>query len=99
MILIQKRQQQLKDHVKAFYRFFPLKKRENGFAKMSGTYVTYDDRFYVITAAHGIVGDCEYFFVATNSDNIYDCIQYIIVDQLIDYAIIEIEEVPDRTAR
>ncbi len=70
--------------------------KRSGFAKMSGTYMTYQNRFYVITAAHGVVGDCEYFFVATTEDDIYECIQYVVVDQLIDYAIVEIEQVPDR---
>lgn len=71
---------------------------DDGFAKMSGTYVTHDRRFYVITAAHGIVGDCDHMFVATDSEHIYDCVQYILIDKFIDYAIIEIEEVPRRTA-
>jgi hypothetical protein len=69
----------------------------SGFSKMSGTYVTHDDSFYVITAAHGIMGDCEYMFVATTSENVYECLRYILVDKFVDYAIIEIEEVPDRT--
>ena len=64
---------------------------------MSGTYVRHGDNFYVITAAHGIVGDCDMMFVATDEDNIYDCIRYIIVDQNIDYAIIQIEQVLERT--
>ena len=70
----------------------------NGFAKMSGTYVVRDGKFYVITAAHGIKGDCDRLFVATDSDHIYDCIKYVIIDQRVDYAIIEIEEVPQRAA-
>ena len=75
-----------------------LEEDDDGFAKMSGTYVTHDRRFYVITAAHGIVGDCDHMFVATDSEHIYDCVQYILIDKFIDYAIIEIEEVPRRTA-
>jgi hypothetical protein len=70
---------------------------DDGFAKMSGTYVIHNNKFYVITAAHGIVGDCDRMFVATDSEHVYDCIRYIIVDKFIDYAIIEIEEVPRRT--
>ena len=70
---------------------------EPGLAKMSGTYVTHNNRFYVITAAHGIVGDCDRMFVAAGSDYVYDCIQYIIIDQKTDYAIIEIQQVPQRT--
>ena len=71
-------------------------KRDDGFAKMSGTYFTYSDKFYVMTAAHGIIGDCEHMFAATNSENIYDCIKYVIIDRRTDYAIIEIEKVAER---
>ena len=71
-------------------------KERAGFAQMSGTYVAHDSKFYVITAGHGIVGDCAYFYVATNEDNVYDCIKYIVVDKYVDYAIIEIEEVTGR---
>ena len=53
----------------------------SGFTKMSGTYVTRKDRFYVITAAHGVGQRCEYFYVATSSSEIYDCIKYIVVDR------------------
>ena len=69
--------------------------KRSGFSKMSGTYVTYGDRFYVITAAHGVHGECEYFFAATSSD-VYECIRYILINQAIDYAIVEVEEIPDR---
>ena len=71
-------------------------KGRDGFAKMSGTYVAHDNKFYVITAAHGIQGDCDMMFVATDEEHIYNCIKYVIIDQRIDYAIIQIEEVPNR---
>jgi len=79
-------------HVLSGYR------SESGFTQMSGVYVTHNDKFYVITAAHGVVGDCDEFYVATSDDDLYDCIQYIAVDQHIDYAIIEVEEVSRRKA-
>ena len=69
----------------------------DGYAKMSGTYVTHKGKYYVLTAAHGIVGECEYFFVATNEDDVYECIRYIIVDHDTDYAIIQVEKVEQRT--
>ena len=76
-----------------------LSSREDsrGVSSMSGTYVEHEDRFYVITAAHGVSGDCTRFFVATDSDNIYDCVRYIVIDRFKDYAIIEIEQVAGRT--
>lgn len=67
-----------------------------GFAKMSGTYVTHNNKFYVITAGHGIIGTCDHVFVAASSEHLYDCLRYIIVDKSVDYAIIEIAEVPHR---
>jgi len=70
--------------------------KRDGFSKMSGTYITYRDRFYVITAAHGVHGECEYFFVATGDEDIYECVRYILIDQRVDYAIVEIEEVRSR---
>jgi len=73
------------------------KEGRDGFAKMSGTYFSRNDKFYIITAAHGIVGACDYMFVATSDDDVYDCIKYIIVDQQTDYAIIEIEKIVERT--
>ena len=71
--------------------------KRSGFAKMSGTYVSYDGRYYVITAAHGVSGECDRFFVATDDEHVYDCIRYVLVDRHIDYAIIEIEQVSNRT--
>ena len=71
---------------------------DQGFAKMSGTYVEHDNKFYVITAAHGIVCECDELYVSTDDNQIYDCLRYIIVDNDIDYAIIEIEQVKDREA-
>ena len=71
-------------------------KGRDGFAKMSGTYMEYNDKFYVITTAHGIQGECERMFVATDEEHVYDCVKYIIVNQHVDYAIIQIEEIPSR---
>ena len=68
----------------------------SGPAKMSGTYIQYGENYYVLTAAHGIMGECDRTFVATDEDNVYDCIRFIIVDQETDYAIIQIEQVADR---
>jgi hypothetical protein len=72
------------------------KKSSEGFSKMSGTYVEHDNKFYVITAAHGIQDDCERTFVATDESHVYGCVKYIIIDRSVDYAIIQIEEIPSR---
>jgi len=68
----------------------------SGIASMSGTYLSHNGKYYVLTAAHGIMGECERFFVATSEDDLYACIKYIDVNSQYDYAIIEIEEVEER---
>ena len=68
----------------------------DGFASMTGTYLSHNNKYYVLTAAHGVMGDCEHFFVAVNEDEIYDCIKYIDLNQRSDYAIVEIEKVTKR---
>ena len=77
-------------HVLSGYR------NSDGFTQMSGVYVTHKDKLYVITAGHGIVGDCDELYVATSDDDLYDCIKYVMIDQSVDYAIIEIEKVSHR---
>lgn len=74
------------------------KAQSSGFSTMSGTYLTYKNKYYVLTAAHGIMGECEHFFVATDEDDVYECIKYIEIERDRDYAIVEIEEVREREA-
>ncbi len=63
----------------------------------SGTYFEYFGSHFIITVAHGIQGPCEYTKVVYNGE-IHDCKKYITVDNHIDYAIIQIEEIEDRKA-
>jgi len=71
-------------------------KKSVGFSKMSGTYIAHQDKFYILTAAHGIMGECDDLVIANTKDALYECIRYIIIDKWTDYAIIEVEEVLDR---
>jgi len=61
----------------------------------TGTYFTYSNRHYVLTVAHAIVGPCENLLVIY-FENSATCIEYTSVDVTADYAIIEIDEMPDR---
>ena len=63
----------------------------------SGTYFESYGGYFIITVAHGIQGPCEYTKVVYNG-NVYDCKKYITVDNQIDYAIIQIDEMHDRKA-
>jgi len=68
-----------------------------GVAKMSGTYVTYNGKFYVLTAAHGIAGSCMHTRIVADKEEGYDCIQFILIDSRVDYAIVQVPEIPERT--
>ena len=64
-------------------------------ANTSGTYFKADGRYFVVTVMHGIVGPCELTRIAAD-DEFYDCVQFVRGDAIIDYAIIEIEEIENR---
>jgi hypothetical protein len=62
----------------------------------SATYFRYKDSNFVITTSHGLIGGCPTTQIEAEGE-LYDCIKVIINDQFIDYAILEIEEIKQRT--
>jgi len=64
-------------------------------ANTSATYFKADGRYFVVTVMHGIVGPCELIRIVAD-DEFYDCVQLVEGDAIIDYAIIEIEEIENR---
>lgn len=63
----------------------------------SGTYIKSYGNYFVVTVAHGIQGECEFTKIVYDQ-NVYECKKYIIVDELLDYAIIQINEIQNRRA-
>ena len=63
---------------------------------MSGTYLTAMGHYYVLTVMHGLAGPCELTKVMVE-DQYYECIKYITVDSVHDYAIMEVEKIDSRT--
>tara|TARA_B100000287_G_scaffold410417_1_gene438807 strand:- start:2393 stop:3178 length:786 start_codon:yes stop_codon:yes gene_type:complete len=61
----------------------------------TGTYFESFGSYFVITVAHGIQGPCENTKVVYLGE-FYDCKKYIMVDNQIDYAIIQVEQIPNR---
>ena len=57
----------------------------------SGTYFKYLGKHYVLTVSHAVVGDCDDLMVAY-FDTSSKCVEIAYVDEMTDYAIIEIEE-------
>tara|TARA_R100000426_G_scaffold38729_1_gene30380 strand:- start:1133 stop:1921 length:789 start_codon:yes stop_codon:yes gene_type:complete len=70
---------------------------EQSASTFSGTYVKSNKNYFVLTVAHGLQGDCDETKVIYD-DELYDCVKMIHVDQELDYALIQVEEIPSRTA-
>ena len=69
---------------------------ERGFFSVAtGTYFTIKDRYFVLTVNHGIPGECQYTKI--NIDGKFlRCIQFIELNIVADYAIIEIDKIEGR---
>ena len=68
---------------------------EMSIASSSGTYFTMDGRYFVITTMHGIIGTCEGTRIL-DGDDIYPCERFIELNQVSDYALIEIYEIENK---
>jgi S1-C subfamily serine protease len=62
----------------------------------SGTYLSVSDKYYILTVSHAIVGDCQSIRIIHNGV-MRECIEIKLNDEIIDYAIIEIERISNRT--
>jgi hypothetical protein len=63
----------------------------------SGTYVKSYGSYFVVTVAHGMAGPCEYTKIVYNEE-LYDCIKIIEINDMQDYAVIQVGEIAERTA-
>ena len=71
---------------------------EEGYvSSSSGTYLLFKDNFYVITVSHGLIGDCSSIRIITE-ESMYECVDIKILDTQLDYAVIQIEKIPEREA-
>ena len=64
------------------------------FSSASGTYFTYNGRYYVLTVNHGITGPCDTATIVAGSQNI-SCVRYVELNVPFDYAIIEVEKIDE----
>jgi len=62
----------------------------------SGTYIKLEDRYYILTVGHAIIGPCEMMRIMVD-DEMHHCLEYARIDRFVDYAIIEVEQIPNRT--
>ena len=67
-----------------------------GISNLSGTYFTAKNRYFVLTAMHGIIGDCEQTKI-WSPGGFTECLQFVVLNEPIDYAIIELKgEIPSK---
>ena len=85
----------LKSSVDSAVRVMSVDETGEGISLATGTYFVYLGRYYVLTVSHAIVGSCEDLIV-TYFNNTTNCLEYILIDRQIDYAIIEVERLEDR---
>jgi len=85
----------IKRSVDSAVRVMSVDEAGEGISLATGTYFVYLGRYYVLTVSHAIVGSCEDLIV-TYFNNTSNCINYVLIDRQIDYAIIEVEELQDR---
>ena len=63
----------------------------------SGTYIKSYGSYFVVTVAHGMAGPCEFTKIVYNQE-LHECLKIIEINGLQDYAIIQIDEIEERTA-
>jgi hypothetical protein len=67
-------------------------------SSQTGTYVTIFGRYFVVTTAHGILGDCENTKVLVEEMQFSDCTRFIELNRQIDYLLMEIKEIANLKA-
>ena len=67
---------------------------EGGVATTTGTYFKLQGRYYVLTVMHGLVGSCDVTRIWAEGDGFTPCKKVVVGNVAIDYAIIEVEQIP-----
>jgi len=70
---------------------------DDSLSAMSGTYLTYDSKYFVLTANHGVEGPCLFTQILVG-DNLYACKALVLADPQADYIIIQVDHIPERQA-
>mgnify|MGYP003630367893 CR=1 FL=1 len=70
-----------------------LSKSSDGvLAASTGTVFSHDDKYYVVTVAHGIIGDCSTTIVWSGGPYFTPCSRIVIIDHDLDYSIMVIDK-------
>jgi hypothetical protein len=77
-------------------RVFSLDLADGGMSTLTGTYLTYDDKYFVLTASHGVYDFCGFTNIVVN-EILYPCTQYVLRDPVTDYIVIQVDEIKTLT--
>lgn len=77
-------------------RVLSLNKETLGFSALSGVYMRYRGNYYILTSAHGIVGECD-TLAASYGQEAVPCEEIVAIDRETDYAIFRVPEMQSRT--
>jgi len=86
----------LKKSRKSAVRILSLDPTTSAFSSASGTYLTVFGRYFVLTVRHGITGPCVYTKIMMD-DTLRNCKAFIELNATVDYALIEVDELPTKT--
>ena len=67
---------------------------DGGISGSSGTYITYEGKYFILTTSHGIGEACGLTQIIVG-DALYTCKQYVLRDPQTDYMIIQVDAIPD----
>ena len=67
---------------------------DGGLASSSGTYIRYNQKYYIMTVSHGIQGPCDLIRIVVG-ENMYECLELSMNDRKEDYALIEVGRIPE----
>lgn len=68
-----------------------------GLSSSSGTYIRYNQRYYIMTVSHGIQGPCDLIRIIVG-DIMYECLDLSMINRKQDYAVIEVGRIPELSA-
>jgi hypothetical protein len=87
--------QAVRHSVNSAVQVFSIKQGEFSLSSLSGTYFTHADKFYVLTSAHGIIGECSLIRVSHLKEQ-SNCVEITFIDHKKDYAVIEVAQMITR---
>jgi len=76
-------------------RIFSISGDSSGLSSLTGTYFENAGGYYILTSAHGILGDCGRVIIVHMEEEV-SCEKIVMIDRVTDYAVIKIQEMETR---